>query len=112
MVDQNQYFERLAELKIFASTQTFLLGIGCKDTLATNNMDLRRFLEMHLMHKPNQTNNYDEVQTTLEKLYEQKKTFKQMLLALNKNGKAFKTFSEERSKKAEAVRVENLVNKF
>lgn len=86
-----------------------MFGNACKDTLADN--DLRRFLEMHLMNKRTQ-NNYDEHQSTLETLYEQKKTFQQVLRLLNNRTKNFNDATKIQSKKTEAVRVENLESKF
>ncbi|XP_055317201.1 uncharacterized protein LOC129576316 [Sitodiplosis mosellana] len=78
-VEQKEYFNQFAELKVCALTQPFCFGGGIKNALATSHIDLRPFLEMYLMGKE-QNNDYDEFDGSVEMLSDQKK----VLSACNK----------------------------
>lgn len=94
----------MAELKVFASTQTFLFKNDYQDVMATNNIDLRRFLEMHLMHKPDLADDYDAVDQNLNMLKEEKETVKGMSKILGLIQKDFVAEAKQREIKAIAVR--------
>lgn len=72
--------------------------------MATNNIDLRRFLEMHLMHKPDLADDYDAVDQNLNMLKEEKETVKGMSKILGLIQKDFVAEAKQREIKAEAVR--------
>lgn len=99
-----QYFERLAELQIFAATKTFLLGNDPQDSMASNNIDLRPFMEMHLMNEPDLATDYDEVDRCLDMLNEKKKTFVGMSNILRKIQANFKAETGDLENKNQAVR--------
>ena len=83
-VNQKEYFDKFAELNVFASGQPFCFQGNMKNELASSYIDLRPFLEMYLMGKEKQ-NDYDDqfddvVSANQELLIEQRKA----LLKCNK----------------------------
>lgn len=102
-VDRKIYLERLAELKVFAATQAFLFG-GCfKNTLATDQIDLRSFLEAYLMEKPHRVNDYDEIDLKFEGFAGQMNLLKKKKRFLNTIKKLYEEKVNARNEKSNEV---------
>lgn len=72
-----------------------------QEILASSNLDLRPFLEMYLLEKPNRDGNYEQANKSIEELFLRKKIVDRTLEILN----IFrKEYSMGRDNKVEAVR--------
>lgn len=96
-MDQKSYFDQLAQLNVFACAQTFLFGGGAKNNLATNFLDLRSFLEMHLLQK-DWCDDYDDVDRKKEKRKRELADMKKVANCINLTQEIFQTLNDEREK--------------
>lgn len=75
-----------------------------QEILASSNLDLRPFLEMYLLGKPNRDGNYERANESIEELFLQKKIVDRTVQTLNKFRNEYSMEVVERDHKAEAVR--------
>lgn len=104
-VDQEQYFKELADHKIFASNQVFLMKGNSQEVLASDALDLRPFLEMYLFDKPHSDPNYDRTDERVQTLFAQKKEMKLILNEIEKNRENYELESIDKKNSFKAVRM-------
>lgn len=102
-VSQEEYFEHLAQSKIYASNQVFLFEGNHKNELASSNFDLRSHLEMFLMGLSQRNNDYGEIEHKKDVLFEQKKIHAWSKRELDKFDKDFQLAADVRDENEVAV---------
>lgn len=103
MVDRVQYIDKLVELKVFASTMSFMFGDDLQYVLPENGHDLRQHLEKHLMNEPRVLNDYDEIDEKLQAVFDQKKSITSTTKIVDGLQKGIEAETQNRRLKAEVV---------
>ncbi|XP_031618145.1 uncharacterized protein LOC116337606 [Contarinia nasturtii] len=99
--EQKEYFDKLAQLNVFALNGIFLFGGGAKNILATNNLDLRSFLEMHLLHK-DRCDDYEDVNLNIEQCARHVAQLKETANIIKKTQDSYQSLTEERKQQKQA----------
>lgn len=101
-VDKAQYLTLLANLRVITSNQAFLIQGNQQEMLASDNLDLRSFLEMFLFEMPDRKNNSEKVDQAIDEMFLQKKIVSRKLRAIRDIQKEYNAEADERRQKVEA----------